>query len=154
MMLTSMSVYKNAILLFKPIYKIGCILHDQMEWFSTFRFYRSQSLQRAKVAYSNYSNDYENLNSWLSRMPNYEPRETDDIRQVETKLRNQRVSFELPIPKIIVAGGLNLNHLPKLCLKCTESAVWHCKKGIRPEQCFKKCTALSAISQGMIILMY
>ncbi|KAA0705559.1 Periplakin 190 kDa paraneoplastic pemphigus antigen 195 kDa cornified envelope precursor protein [Triplophysa tibetana] len=51
---------------------------------------RSQSLQRAKVAYSNYSNDYENLNSWLSRMPNYEPRETDDIRQVETKLKNQR----------------------------------------------------------------
>ncbi|KAI7803000.1 periplakin [Triplophysa rosa] len=51
---------------------------------------RSQSLQRAKVAYSNYHNDYDNLNSWLSRMPNYEPRETDDIRQVETKLKNQR----------------------------------------------------------------
>uniref|UniRef100_A0A8C2XSZ6 Periplakin n=1 Tax=Cyclopterus lumpus TaxID=8103 RepID=A0A8C2XSZ6_CYCLU len=52
---------------------------------------RSQSLQRAKMAYNNYRNDYDNLNSWLSRVPNYEPRETDDIRQVETKLKNQRV---------------------------------------------------------------
>ncbi|XP_044038638.1 periplakin [Siniperca chuatsi] len=51
---------------------------------------RSQSLQRAKMAYNNYSNDYDNLNSWLSRVPNYEPRETDDMRQVETKLKNQR----------------------------------------------------------------
>ncbi|TKS92301.1 Periplakin 190 kDa paraneoplastic pemphigus antigen 195 kDa cornified envelope precursor protein [Collichthys lucidus] len=51
---------------------------------------RSQSLQRAKMAYKNYSNDYDNLNSWLSRVPNYEPHETDDSRQVETKLKNQR----------------------------------------------------------------
>uniref|UniRef100_A0A7N8Y1P7 Periplakin n=1 Tax=Mastacembelus armatus TaxID=205130 RepID=A0A7N8Y1P7_9TELE len=51
---------------------------------------RSQSLQRAKMAYNNYRNDYDNLNSWLSRVPNYEPRETDDIKQVETKLKNQR----------------------------------------------------------------
>ncbi|KAK2885184.1 periplakin [Channa argus] len=51
---------------------------------------RSQSLQRAKMAYNNYRNDYDNLNSWLSRVPNYDPRETDDIRQVETKLKNQR----------------------------------------------------------------
>uniref|UniRef100_A0A7N6FIG6 Desmoplakin SH3 domain-containing protein n=1 Tax=Anabas testudineus TaxID=64144 RepID=A0A7N6FIG6_ANATE len=51
---------------------------------------RSQSLQRAKMAYNNYRNDYDNLNSWLSRIPNYEPRETDDVRQVETKLKNQR----------------------------------------------------------------
>lgn len=51
---------------------------------------RSQSLQRAKMAYNNYRNDYDNLNSWLSRVPNYEPRETDDMRQVETKLKNQR----------------------------------------------------------------
>ncbi|KAF1380041.1 hypothetical protein PFLUV_G00182370 [Perca fluviatilis] len=51
---------------------------------------RSQSLQRAKMAYKNYQNDYDNLNSWLSRVPNYEPRETDDIRQVETKLKSQR----------------------------------------------------------------
>ncbi|KAG7282261.1 hypothetical protein CRUP_033788 [Coryphaenoides rupestris] len=51
---------------------------------------RSQSLQRAKMAYNNYRNDYDNLNMWLSRVPNYEPRETDDVRQVETKLKNQR----------------------------------------------------------------
>lgn len=51
---------------------------------------RSQSLQRAKMSYNNYRNDYDNLNSWLSRVPNYEPRETDDVRQVETKLKNQR----------------------------------------------------------------
>lgn len=43
------------------------------------------------MAYNNYRNDYDNLNSWLSRIPNYEPRETDDVRQVETKLKNQRV---------------------------------------------------------------
>jgi hypothetical protein len=53
--------------------------------------YRSQSLQRAKMAYNNYRNDYDNLNMWLSRVPNYEPRETDDVGQVETKLKNQRV---------------------------------------------------------------
>ncbi|XP_031726931.1 periplakin [Anarrhichthys ocellatus] len=51
---------------------------------------RSQSLQRAKMSYNNYRNDYDNLNSWLSRVPNYEPRETDDTKQVETKLKNQR----------------------------------------------------------------
>lgn len=51
---------------------------------------RSQSLQRAKISYNNYRNDYDNLNNWLSRVPNYEPRETDDARQVETKLKNQR----------------------------------------------------------------
>ncbi|AWP18277.1 putative periplakin [Scophthalmus maximus] len=51
---------------------------------------RSQSLQRAKMSYKNYRNDYDNLNSWMSRIPNYEPRETDDTRQVETKLKNQR----------------------------------------------------------------
>lgn len=53
--------------------------------------FRSQSLQRAKMSQKNYRNEYDNLNSWLSRVPNYEPRETDDVRQVETKLKNQRV---------------------------------------------------------------
>lgn len=43
------------------------------------------------MGYNSYRNDYDNLNSWLSRIPNYEPRETDDMRQVETKLKNQRV---------------------------------------------------------------
>ncbi|KAK9977832.1 hypothetical protein ABG768_019624 [Culter alburnus] len=51
---------------------------------------RNQCLQRAKTAYANYHNDYDNLNSWLSRVPNYEPRETDDIQQIEAKLKNQR----------------------------------------------------------------
>uniref|UniRef100_A0A8C9SKY2 Periplakin n=1 Tax=Scleropages formosus TaxID=113540 RepID=A0A8C9SKY2_SCLFO len=51
---------------------------------------RSQSLQRAKLYYTNYRNDYDNLNNWLSRVPNYEPRESDDARQVEAKLKNQR----------------------------------------------------------------
>uniref|UniRef100_A0A8C1TQR8 Periplakin n=1 Tax=Cyprinus carpio TaxID=7962 RepID=A0A8C1TQR8_CYPCA len=51
---------------------------------------RLQCLQRAKTAYTSYHNDYDNLNSWLSRMPNYEPRETDDIRQIDEKLKNQR----------------------------------------------------------------
>ncbi|XP_034566534.1 periplakin [Notolabrus celidotus] len=51
---------------------------------------RSQNLQRAKMAYKNYSNDYDNLNNWLSRVPNYDPKETDDIAQVDTKLKNQR----------------------------------------------------------------
>ncbi|KAJ0000679.1 hypothetical protein NQD34_005699 [Periophthalmus magnuspinnatus] len=51
---------------------------------------RSQCLQRAKMAYKNYHNDYDNLNNWLSRIPNYEPRETDTAVQVETKLKNQK----------------------------------------------------------------
>ncbi|KAK7938827.1 hypothetical protein WMY93_002153 [Mugilogobius chulae] len=51
---------------------------------------RSQSLQRAKMAYKNYNNDYENLNSWLAHVPNYEPRADDTPDTVETKLRNQK----------------------------------------------------------------
>uniref|UniRef100_A0A8C6S6K2 Periplakin n=1 Tax=Neogobius melanostomus TaxID=47308 RepID=A0A8C6S6K2_9GOBI len=51
---------------------------------------RSQCLQRAKMSYKNYHNDYDNLNSWLSRIPNYEPRETDSTIEVETKLKNQK----------------------------------------------------------------
>ncbi|MCJ8739031.1 hypothetical protein PDJAM_G00042480 [Pangasius djambal] len=51
---------------------------------------RSQSLQKAKMSYNNYRNDYDNLNSWLSRVPSYEPLETDTVQQVEGKLKNQR----------------------------------------------------------------
>ncbi|XP_059414392.1 periplakin-like [Carassius carassius] len=51
---------------------------------------RLQCLQRAKTAHASYHNDYDNLNSWLSRIPNYEPRETDEIRQIEEKLKSQR----------------------------------------------------------------
>uniref|UniRef100_A0A3P8Y233 Periplakin n=1 Tax=Esox lucius TaxID=8010 RepID=A0A3P8Y233_ESOLU len=53
---------------------------------------RSQSLQRAKISYNNYRSDYDTLNSWLSRVPNYEPTEKDNLSQVETKLENQKVS--------------------------------------------------------------
>lgn len=52
---------------------------------------RSQCLQRAKTSLKNYRADYESLNLWLSRIPNYEVRETDDSRQVESKLKSQRV---------------------------------------------------------------
>ncbi|KAJ8391856.1 hypothetical protein AAFF_G00084720 [Aldrovandia affinis] len=51
---------------------------------------RAQSLQRAKASYTNYRCDYDDLNTWLSRVPNYEPRETDDVKQVDAKLKNQR----------------------------------------------------------------
>ncbi|XP_034045796.1 periplakin [Thalassophryne amazonica] len=51
---------------------------------------RSQSLQRASMAYSKYRNDYDDLNSWLGRIPNYDPQETDDLRQIQTKLNNQK----------------------------------------------------------------
>ncbi|KAK6312475.1 hypothetical protein J4Q44_G00181390 [Coregonus suidteri] len=51
---------------------------------------RTQSLQRAKMSYNNYRSDYDNLNSWLSRVPNYEPTEKDNLSQVETKLVNQK----------------------------------------------------------------
>ncbi|XP_076122363.1 periplakin isoform X1 [Alosa pseudoharengus] len=51
---------------------------------------RSQSLQKGKMAYNNYRNDYDSLNNWLSRVPNYEPRDTDDKAQIDSKLKNQR----------------------------------------------------------------
>ncbi|XP_042360413.1 periplakin [Plectropomus leopardus] len=51
---------------------------------------RAQCLQRAKMSLVNYNNGYDNLNKWLARVPNYEPNETDDARQIETKLKNQK----------------------------------------------------------------
>uniref|UniRef100_A0A8C9W103 Periplakin n=1 Tax=Scleropages formosus TaxID=113540 RepID=A0A8C9W103_SCLFO len=51
---------------------------------------RSKSLQRAKAAYNNYHNKYNDLKEWLSQLPNYEPQEMDDVKQVETKLKKQR----------------------------------------------------------------
>lgn len=73
----------------------GCLgeyMQQQPNSFCNLLVCRSQSLQRAKTSYGNYRTEYDNLNSWLSRVPNYEPRETDDIKQVEGKLKNQRVS--------------------------------------------------------------
>ncbi|CAH2307883.1 periplakin [Pelobates cultripes] len=52
---------------------------------------RSQALQKAKTAYSGYHNSYDNLNQWLLNVPNYEPKESDSVKQVETKLKNQRL---------------------------------------------------------------
>ncbi|KAJ7305720.1 hypothetical protein JRQ81_010086 [Phrynocephalus forsythii] len=52
--------------------------------------HRSQVLQKAKSAYSGYRSGYDSLSHFLSNVPNYEPQETDTIRQVETKLKDQR----------------------------------------------------------------
>ncbi|MFT7812069.1 periplakin-like isoform X2 [Arapaima gigas] len=51
---------------------------------------RSKNLQKAKAAYNNYHNKYNNLNEWLSQLPNYEPQEMDDVSQVTSKLKKQR----------------------------------------------------------------
>ncbi|KAE8578736.1 hypothetical protein XENTR_v10023750 [Xenopus tropicalis] len=52
---------------------------------------RSQGLQKAKVAYSGYRNNYDHMDQWLLNLPNYEPKETDSVKQVETKLKNQKL---------------------------------------------------------------
>ncbi|KAM9305204.1 periplakin [Gastrophryne carolinensis] len=51
---------------------------------------RSQGLQKAKTAYSNYRGSYDQLDQWLRNLPNYEPKDSDSVQQVETKLKNQR----------------------------------------------------------------
>lgn len=56
--------------------------------------HRSQMLQKAKLSYSNYRSGYNNLNQFLCNVPNYEPQETDNVSQVETKLKNQQVIIE------------------------------------------------------------
>uniref|UniRef100_A0A672Z2K1 Uncharacterized protein n=1 Tax=Sphaeramia orbicularis TaxID=375764 RepID=A0A672Z2K1_9TELE len=50
----------------------------------------SLSLHRANTAYKNYRNGYDGLNKWMSHIPNYDPRETDNALQVETKMRSQK----------------------------------------------------------------
>lgn len=52
---------------------------------------RSQSLQKSKTAYLNYRNGYDQVDGWLRNLPNYEPKDTDSIKQVESKLKNQRL---------------------------------------------------------------
>ncbi|KAM4698817.1 periplakin [Rhinophrynus dorsalis] len=52
---------------------------------------RSQGLQKAKTAYSGYRSSYDHVNDWLLNLPNYEPKETDSVKQVDTKLKNQRL---------------------------------------------------------------
>lgn len=52
---------------------------------------RMQTLQKAESAYSNYRSNYDKVNQFLCNIPNYEPQETDNIQQVEIKLKNQAV---------------------------------------------------------------
>ncbi|XP_044301605.1 periplakin [Varanus komodoensis] len=56
--------------------------------------HRSQVLDKAKLAYSSYRSGCDNLSQFLCNVPNYEPQETDNIGQVETKLKNQRSLLE------------------------------------------------------------
>uniref|UniRef100_A0A8D0GMH1 Periplakin n=1 Tax=Sphenodon punctatus TaxID=8508 RepID=A0A8D0GMH1_SPHPU len=56
--------------------------------------HRSQTLQKAKLAYSNYRTGCDNVNHFLGNIPNYEPQETDNIKQVESKLKNQRALLD------------------------------------------------------------
>ncbi|NXD30702.1 PEPL protein, partial [Spelaeornis formosus] len=51
--------------------------------------HRTQTLQKAKSAYSNYRSNYDKVNEFLSSIPSYEPQETDNIQQVEMKLKSQ-----------------------------------------------------------------
>ncbi|KAK2533489.1 Ppl [Columba guinea] len=60
---------------------------------------RTQTLQKAKSAYSNYRTSYDEVNRFLCNILNYEPQETDNIQQVETKLKNQ-VDYELEAEKL------------------------------------------------------
>ncbi|KAI5127948.1 Periplakin [Manis pentadactyla] len=51
---------------------------------------RAQSLQSARAAYDDYRAGCDRVLQLLSRTPSYEPRETDSLSQVETKLNNQK----------------------------------------------------------------
>ncbi|XP_048869854.1 periplakin-like isoform X3 [Brienomyrus brachyistius] len=51
---------------------------------------RSKSLQKAKVALNNYSRLYNKLKDWLCQLPNYEPQDTDNVQQLDAKLKEQR----------------------------------------------------------------
>ncbi|XP_072916466.1 periplakin [Hemitrygon akajei] len=50
---------------------------------------RIENLEKAKDAYSSFRNRSDALDSWLSNVPNYEPRETDSAKTIDNKLRNQ-----------------------------------------------------------------
>ncbi|CAI9624123.1 unnamed protein product [Staurois parvus] len=52
---------------------------------------RSQGLQKARTTYLNYRNGYDQVDGWMRNIPNYEPKDTDSVKQVETKLKNQRL---------------------------------------------------------------
>ncbi|XP_048465794.1 periplakin [Rhincodon typus] len=50
---------------------------------------RSENLQKAKNAYSSFRSGSDALDSWLSNIPSYEPRETDSAKIIDNKLKNQ-----------------------------------------------------------------
>ncbi|XP_078415158.1 periplakin [Cetorhinus maximus] len=50
---------------------------------------RSENLQKAKNAYTDFRSGSDALDSWLSNVPNYEPRETDSVKTIDNKLKNQ-----------------------------------------------------------------
>uniref|UniRef100_A0A8C5SUF3 Periplakin n=1 Tax=Laticauda laticaudata TaxID=8630 RepID=A0A8C5SUF3_LATLA len=56
--------------------------------------YRSQVLQKAKCAYSNYRAGHDELKRYFENIPNYEPQENDHFSQVETKLKKQQTLLE------------------------------------------------------------
>ncbi|ETE61552.1 Periplakin, partial [Ophiophagus hannah] len=56
--------------------------------------YRSQVLQKAKSAYSNYRAGHDGLKRYFENIPNYEPQENDHFSQVETKLKKQQALLE------------------------------------------------------------
>uniref|UniRef100_A0A8C6XBL6 Periplakin n=1 Tax=Naja naja TaxID=35670 RepID=A0A8C6XBL6_NAJNA len=55
---------------------------------------RSQVLQKAKSAYSNYRTGHDGLKRYFENIPNYEPQENDHFSQVETKLKKQQALLE------------------------------------------------------------
>ncbi|XP_026559908.1 periplakin [Pseudonaja textilis] len=56
--------------------------------------YRSEVLQKAKSAYSNYRAGHDELKRYFENIPNYEPQENDHFSQVETKLKKQQTLLE------------------------------------------------------------
>ncbi|XP_043944999.1 periplakin-like [Protopterus annectens] len=66
-------------------------LNNQYENLSKHIDTRSQHLQKAMTAYNNYNKGFNDLNKWLDIVPNNEPRETDTLQQINTKLKNQKL---------------------------------------------------------------
>ncbi|GCB72374.1 hypothetical protein scyTo_0001964 [Scyliorhinus torazame] len=50
---------------------------------------RSEKLQKAKGAYADFRSGSDALDSWLSNVPNNEPRETDSAKSIDNKLKSQ-----------------------------------------------------------------
>ncbi|KAG8545403.1 hypothetical protein GDO81_020937 [Engystomops pustulosus] len=67
---------------------------------------RSQGLQKARTAYTNYRSSYDHLDDWLRNLPNYEPKDTDSVNQVQDKLKKQRL-----LVADISSRGQDLEHV-------------------------------------------